>query len=81
MQNIDIISKVLEILPTINQKYPHINFGGCGTFSYYFHEMIHMPELWNNVYDHSNSPNMVKDISKLIDGRIAFQLHRLPLYL
>jgi hypothetical protein len=35
MQSIDIISKVLEILPTINQKYPDINFGGCGTFSYY----------------------------------------------
>ena len=136
MQSIDIISKVLEILPTINQKYPDINFGGCGTFSYYLgsviqekfnidpeyvyiesdtppfgkpdydvkfshillkidnwlldnngkydtyynsfkvlpksklHEMIHMPELWNNVYDHSNSPNMIKDISKLIETNL-----------
>jgi hypothetical protein len=26
MKNIDVISKVLEILPTINQKYPNINF-------------------------------------------------------
>ena len=40
MQSIDIISKVLEILPTINQKYPHINFGGCGTFSYYLGSVI-----------------------------------------
>ena len=25
---------------TINQKYPHINFGGCGTFSYYLGSVI-----------------------------------------
>jgi hypothetical protein len=132
MKNLDIISKVLEILPIINQRYPNISYGGCGTFSYHLgnsiqekfniepefvyiesatapggkpdydvrfshillkidnwlldnngkydvyynkcknlpksklEEMIHIPELWNNIYDHSNSINMIDDISNLI---------------
>lgn len=34
-KNNQIIERINKNLPTINDKYPNISFGGCGTFSYY----------------------------------------------
>ena len=123
------IHNVINALPELNNKYPNINYGGCGTFSYHLHkalkekyninteivyikadhppggkpdfdlkfthillryenyyidnngihfdlsnceienlplskleEMIYIPELWNNKFDHSMTNELKKDL-------------------
>lgn len=132
---IDIINHIVDKLHTINDKYPNINYGGCGTFSYYLsknikdkynidteifyikcdtppglkpdydisfshilvkigdyyidnnnkyevcyqqneifeklemsklEEMINIPKLWNNIYDHSKTDELIKELNYLI---------------
>ena len=132
---IDMINHIVDKLPTINDKYPNINYGGCGTFSYYLsknikdkynidteiyyiksetppglypdydisfshillklgdyyidnnnkyevsyqqndifeklemsklEEMINIPQLWNNIYDHSKTNELIKELNYLI---------------
>ena len=132
---IDIINHIVDKLHTINDKYPNINYGGCGTFSYYLsknikdkynidteifyikcdtppglkpdydisfshilvkigdyyidnnnkyevcyqqneifekiemsklEEMIKIPKLWNNIYDHSKTDELIKELNYLI---------------
>ena len=132
---IDIINHIVDKLHTINDKYPNINYGGCGTFSYYLsknikdkynidteifyikcdtppglkpdydisfshilvkigdyyidnnnkyevcyqqneifekiemskvEEMINIPPLWNNIYDHSKTDELIKELNYLI---------------
>jgi len=120
-----------NIIEHINQKYPSINYGGCGTFSYHLskllhekhgikseivyiesdtppagkpdydikfshilvkignkfidnngiynnilthkyldfsklEEMIKIPELWNNIYDHNQTPYLISDLDRLL---------------
>lgn len=124
------VSNIVDKIKLINNKYPSINYGGCGTFSYYLNkvlkdkynldseivyiksdsppglmpdydisfshimvkvndyyidnngvykncivekldinklkEMISIPQLWNNVYNHSQTSELIKDLYLLL---------------